>query len=311
MTAASKLSSQMEGQLLMRIFGGFDLYYWGQNVVRAFIAFLPWLLFLPMLWDKSQVAQIKEGDIPLYRGCRLGIVIGFALIILMPKMEARYSMPVIPMVCMLLGWMLSLRKGLIPSDRLWKGILLACLVISCLTATAGVVLTAGIIPWFKGLEERSIMGAVIALIAAVCSTYIVIRRRNEIRGTLGLALVTGLIFAVGMLQYTSYGLDIVTSGETRRPAAVAMNKAVPSGETIYIFKPISYLYPTVFTLRPPVDYVLDANEVNGQMRYLLIKRDDLKMLEEEKKIAGGKALYELPDRIPGNFSLVRISEPND
>jgi 4-amino-4-deoxy-L-arabinose transferase-like glycosyltransferase len=310
MTNASKMSTQMEGQLLMRIFGGFDLYYWGQNVVRAFFTFLPWLLFLPMLWDKSLVTQIEERSLPLFKGCRLGMIIGFGLIIIMPKMEARYSMPAIPIASMLLGWILSLRAGLIKTDYLWKGILIACLVIACMTGVAGVLLTTWNLSWFsfKGLEERSIAASVAALIAAVTSTYIVIRRRNEIQNILGLTLVTALVFFVGMMQYTSYGLDIITSGETRRPAAIAINKAVPAGETIYIFKPISYLYPTVFTLRPPVDYVLDANDVNGQMRYLLIKSDDLKMLEEEKKIAGGKTLYELSDRIPGDFRLVQTSE---
>jgi 4-amino-4-deoxy-L-arabinose transferase-like glycosyltransferase len=297
-TSATIMSFEMRSQLLIRIIAKFEFLYWAQNVVRALIVFLPWLLFVPMLWDKSLIAQIESPNLPLFRGCRLGMVIGFAAIILMPKMEARYTMPVIPITCILLGWLLSLRKELVPTDRLWKNILLVCLVVSCLTALGGLVFIS------------KSPGVIVALILAVCAAFVVLRNRNEIGDTTGLTLVTALVFIIGMLQYTSYGLDIVTSQETRRPAAMAINNAVPEGQTIYIYKPISYLYPTVFSLRPPVDYILDDNDVNEQIHYLLIKKEDLKALKAEKKTGpdSGEVLYELPDRIEGQFRLVHLNQ---
>jgi len=297
-TNASKMSSTMSSQLLTRIINKLDFLYWGQNVVRSFFVFLPWLLFVPMLWDKSLTSRIEPAGAVLFRGCRLGTVIGFILIILMPKMEARYTMPVIPIVCILLGWLLSLHTDFVSADRFWKNAILAFLVVSCLTAAAGLI--------FVSKSSATI----IALVLAVSATAVVFWKRNEIQDTLSLTLMTALVFIVGMLQYTSFGLDIVTSQETRRPAALAINSIVPAGETIYIFKPTSYLNPTFFRLRPPVDYVLDANDVNVQMHYLLIKEEDLEVLKVDKKIASdsNQVLYELPDRIPGEFRLVRLDQ---
>jgi hypothetical protein len=299
-TSASEMSSQMSSQLLMRIITEFDFIYWGQNVVRSFTVFLPWLLFVPMLWDKSITSKIEQEHISLFRGCRLGIVIGFVAIILMPKMEARYSMPVIPIVSILLGWLLSLHAEFAASDRLWKNILLICLLISCITAAGGFIFVSGS------------PATIIALVLAVCATAVVFWKRKEIQNTLDLTLVTALVFIVGMLQWTSFGLDIVTSRETRRPAAMAINSVVPVGETIYIFQPISYLYPTVFRLRQPVDYVLDANNINEQIHYLLIQKKDLEAVEAERKIASGsELLYELPEKIPGQFRLVRLNQSHN
>jgi len=295
-TAASEMVEKMSSQLLIRIIADFDILYWGQNAIRSFTAFLPWLLFVPMLWDKSQTSQIEVAYISLFRGCRLGLVIGFVAIILMPKMEARYSMPVIPLTCVLLGWLLSFRRELISTDRLWKNVLLGCLVVSCLTAVAGVIFVS-----------RS-PAAIIALVLAFCATAIVFWKRNEIQDVLVLTLVTALVFVVGMLQYSSFGLEIVAAHETRRPAAMTVNSAVPTGETIYLFKPGSYIYPVVFRLRPPIDYVLDANDINGGVHYLLIKEDDLETLIAEKKITPGsfEELYEFPEEIPDEYMLLRL-----
>jgi len=295
-TSASEMSSQMSSQLLMRIITEFDFLYWGQNVIRSFTVFLPWLLFVPMLWDKSLISQIEQENVFLFRGCRLGIVIGFVAIILMPKMEARYTMPVIPVVSILLGWLLSLHTKFEAPDRLWKSILMVVLAISILTATAGLIFVT-----------RS-AATIAALVLAVCATAVIWRNRNEVQDTTGLTLVTALVFIVGMLQWTSFGLDIVTSKEARRPAAMAVNSIVPAGETINLFKPGSYIYPTVFCLRPPIRYILDANDVNEQVRYLLIKEKDLEVLKTEKRIASGsdEELYELPDKIPDGYRLVRI-----
>jgi hypothetical protein len=288
----------MSSQLLMRIITEFDFLYWGQNVIRSFTVFLPWLLFVPMLWDKSLTSQIEQEHVALFRGCRLGIVIGFVAIILMPKMEARYTMPVIPIVCILLGWLLSLHTNFEATDRLWKNILLVVLAVSVLTAAGGLIFVT-----------RS-AATITALVIAVCATAVIWRKRNEIQDTTGLTLVTALVFIAGMLQWTSFGLDIVTSKETRRPAAMAVNSIVPAGETINVFKPGSYIYPTVFRLRPPIRYILDANDVNEQVHYLLIKEEDLKVLKAEKRIASGsdEELYELPEKIPDEYRLVRLGK---
>jgi 4-amino-4-deoxy-L-arabinose transferase-like glycosyltransferase len=295
-TSASRMSSRMSSELLVRIIGKFDVLYWGQNVVREFITFLPWLLFVPMLWDKSETSQIEPTNMPLFRGCRLGIVIGFVVITLMPRMEARYSMPVIPLVSILLGWLLSLHKEFVSSDRLWKNILLVCFAVSCLTATAGLIFVT-----------RS-PGAIAALGFAICATTAVFWKRNAIQNTLGLSIVTAVLFVVGMLQYSTFGLEISTSMETRKPAAMRVNEIVPAGQTINIFKPGTILYAAIFRIRPPINYVLDANDVNEQVHYLLVKKADFENLKAGGQISDRlpEVLYEFPEKIDGEYRLVRM-----
>jgi 4-amino-4-deoxy-L-arabinose transferase-like glycosyltransferase len=295
-TNATAMTSRMSSQLLIRIIGDLDILYWGQNVLREFEAFLPWLLFVPMLWNKSLTSRIAPQYQPLFLGSRLGMVIGFVIITLMPRMEARYTMPLIPLISVLLGWLLSLHKEVVSTDRLWKNIVLVCLLVSCLIAAAGLIFVT-----------RS-PATVATLAATIIATAFVLRKRNAIQGKLELTLATMLLVMILMLQHSTFFLDIAISRETRRPAAMAVNSIVPEGETINLFKPGSYIYPTVFRLRPPIRYILDANDVNEQVHYLLIKEDDLDGLKAEKRIASGsdEELYELPDEIPDEYRLVRL-----
>jgi hypothetical protein len=251
-----------------------------------------------MLWNKSLTSRIAPQYQPLFRGSRLGMVIGFVIISLMPKMEARYTMPVIPLASILLGWLLSLHKEVVPTDRLWKNILLVCFILSCLIAATGLIFVT-----------RSPV-TVIAFAATIIATAFVIWKRNSIQGKLGLTLATMLLVMVLMLQHSTFFLDIAISKETRRPAAMAVNGIVPAGETINLFRPGSYIYPTVFRLRPPIRYILDANDVNEQVHYLVIKEDDLDGLKAEKRISSGsdEELYELPDEIPDEYRLVRLNK---
>jgi len=300
-TNPTAMSSRMSSQLLIRIIGDLDILYWGQNVLREFEAFLPWLLFVPMLWNKSLTSRIAPQYQPLFHGSRLGMVIGFVIITLMPKMEARYTMPVIPLASILLGWLLSLHKEVVPTDRLWKNILLVCFILSCLIAATGLIFVT-----------RSPV-TVIAFAATIIATAFVIWKHNAIQGKLGLTLATMLLVMVLMLQHSTFFLDIAISKETRRPAAMTLNSIVPAGETINLFRPGSYIYPTIFRLRPPIRYILDANDVNEQVHYLVIKEDDLDGLKADKRIAPGsdEELYELSDEIPDEYRLVRLVHPRD
>jgi len=300
-TSGSKMTGQMSGQLLTRIIRKPDVIYWGRNVARSFTNFLPWLVFIPMLWDKKLTSQIEQAYWTLFRGCQLGLVTGFVVINLMPGMESRYSMPVIPLASVLLGWMLSLRKELCSSEQLWKNILLACFLASCLTAAAGLIFVT-----------RTLI-AFVVLALAICATAIVFWKRNAIKYPPLLSLVTAVFVVVAMLQYSCFGLELVTANEKRRPAAMNVNRIVPAGQTLYILKPGNQLNPVIFYIQPPISYVLDANDVNDNMHYLLLKNADLKALKAEGKISKrpGAVLYEFTDDIQGQYRLVQLDYPRD
>jgi 4-amino-4-deoxy-L-arabinose transferase-like glycosyltransferase len=295
-TSASKMTSQMSGQLLMRIITEFDFLYWGHNVVMEFVNFLPWLVFLPMLWDKKLISRIVPQYLALFRGSRLGIVIGFCIITLMPKMEDRYIMPLIPIVSVLLGWMLSLQPEYVATDRLWKNILLAGYVVFCVTGTAGLIFVS-----------RS-AGAIIALAAAICATVFIFIKHKAIQNKPGLSLATMLLVMIVMLQYSTIFLDISVPKENRAPMASDINRIVPADETINLFKPGTFVYPAVFRFKPHVRYILDTNDIDEQVHYMLIKQKDLNDLSTQEKIAARspQIIYEFTDLMPNEYRLVRL-----
>jgi hypothetical protein len=287
----------MSSQLAIRVIRKLDFFYWGKNVLKEFETFLPWLVFVPILWDRKLTSRITPEYEPLFRGSRLGMVIGFIVITLMPGMEGRYTMPLIPLAAVLLGWMLTLHKEPVPTDRLWRNIVLVCLLVSCTTAAAGLIFVT------------QSPATIVALAATIIATAFVVWKRNAIQSKLELTLATLLLVMVLMLQHSTFFLDIATARETRRPAATAVNNIVPAGEIIHIFRPGSYIYPVLFRLRPPVDYLLDASDINKQVHYLLIKEEDLETLQAEKRIIpeSVEELYEFPEDIPDEYLLVRLN----
>ena len=295
-TSASKMSSQMTNQLLIRIIDKVDILYWGQNFVRAFLNILPWLVFLPMLWSRKLTSRIAPQYEAIFRGSRLGVVIGFCIISLMPKMEARYTIPLIPLVSVLLGWMLSLQKEIVSTDRLWKNILLAGFVVSCVTAAMGLI--------FVSIST----GTIIAMAAAICATIFIFLKREAIQGKPELSLATMLLVIILSLQYSSTILDISVPMENRASIGTDINRIVPSGETINLYNPGSLIYPAIFRLRSPIGYLHDANDINEQVHYIFIRQKYLKTQSVQDKIASRspRVLYETADTVPDEYQLLRL-----
>jgi 4-amino-4-deoxy-L-arabinose transferase-like glycosyltransferase len=295
-TSVSKMSSQMTNQLLIRIIDKVDILYWGRNFVREFTDFLPWLVFLPVLWSKKLTERIAPQYRSLFRGSRLGIVIGFTIISLMPKMESRYTMPVIPLVCILLGWVLSLEKEIIWTDRLWKSILLAGFAVFCVTAAAGLV--------FVPVSA----GEIIAMAAAVCAASFVFLKRDKIQDKPSLLLVTMLLITIAMLQYSTFILDISVPMEIRSLARRDINRIMPAGETINMYNPGGFIFPMVFGLRPPVGYLHDANDINEQVHYIFIRQRYLnaQSIQDKIKSRSPRVLYEVADTEPNEYQLLQM-----
>jgi 4-amino-4-deoxy-L-arabinose transferase-like glycosyltransferase len=293
-TSASGMATEMTWQLLMRIIVKPKFLSWGRKFLGALANFLPWLLFLPILWDKKFTTQIEQSYTAIFRGCRLGLVVSFTVINIMPGMFARYSMPAIPVACVLLGMLLVLGKKSVHSDLLWKNVLLVCFLISCLTAAAGVLLVTN-------KPVNVIFSGVV-----ICATLVIFWKHKSIQGAVALSLVTSALVVILILQYSTFGQEFLISKELRRPAAMKINKIVPAGDTIYIFKPRSLFLPTIFYLRPPIDYVLDINEINEQVHYLIVEKPILEKLKSNNRTSkrSSKVLYKF--NIPRECTLLQL-----
>lgn len=291
-----EIAQKMTGQLLVRIIGEFNFAAWSYTVLRAVLMLLPWLLLMPVLWDKHLARSMTADEFRMFRSCRMGTVAAFVIINLMPNAAARYSMPAVTTMSVLLGWALAVRNEWVPTDRLWKNILLFCLAVLCVTAVGGFV-----------FKSRS-AGSFLAICAAIIVATIIFRLRDKINNKTALVIATGAVFSVAALQYATYGLDIVKSKAIRQPAAEAINNIVAPGQKLYIFRPGTFLNPVIFSLKPALVFVYDANDINGSVHYLLIKKADFEAGAMQNRLNGmsPEVLYEADEHLDGNYRLVML-----
>ena len=291
----SKMASQMSSQLLIRIFREIDIPEMAEMTLRALANFLPWLLFIPLLWNRKILDRIPSQHMPLFKGCRIGMIVGFAVIDLLPGGLSRYPMPAIPLASVLVGWVFSLWKDYAQEDKVWRPVLLACFGIAALTAAAGLIFV------IRPPAGYVVLGLTIITAAAV------FRKRGLLDHPFRLTLATGVLTAVIMLQHAVFGTTIIKRHEYRRPAAMAVNEAVPEGQTVYVFKP-GY-QPFLFYIRPPLRYVLSEEQIDENVHYLLLTQERLDALNEEPKYASRspEILCALTNEIRGAYKLIRLN----
>lgn len=256
-TNAAAMGAKMSGQLASRFQpASFHVGQWALAVLDSFPKLLPWVLMVPLLWIRPFTANIAPQHVRLFRGMRLGMVLGFAALCLMPGLESRYTIPAWPTAAVLVGWVLAEHRTPLPSDRIWRHAVLSLLAFFPL-ATAGEMVNLGV----------SVQAAVLlaASLAAALWTW---RIREKIVGGLNLTLVTGLLIALCMLNYVVLIAPARMSTECRRPAAAAVNALVPPGETIYVYAPGYQSF--LFYVRPPLKYLTEPDELTAQTHYLLM-----------------------------------------
>lgn len=261
------------------------------NMLMSFVNLLPWLLFLPVLWNKKLISCMGSDKIGLFKGCRLGLAVGFATISLMPGTEARYSMPLLPMASLLLGWMLSMDKVF---NRVWKNLLLVCSCVLCLSAAAGVFMIA-----------KNWTAIVIVLVTFFTAT-VVFQKRTLLKNVVSLSIVTSVLTIVVMLQYAVFGMSILKAYETDRPAAQTVNRIVPSGETIYLYN--SRHQGFYFYIRKPLKYLVGEEQAGKEVHYLVLEEKILENLKAKYGLdsRSPKILYEFTEKIPTKYRLVKL-----
>lgn len=265
---------------------------WAEQVGKELFSFLPWLLFLPLLWRKKYISQIKPEHVPVFKGCRLSLVIGFVLINTMWAVRARYVYPLFPVASILVGWMLSLRQTSALRDRIWRDILMGSFLFVCIASVTGLlVITHGY------------MGFLLTALT-MCMTAMIVWKLGRLQGTLRLSLATALLAVVVTLHYAVFGMPIFKNSEKLRPSAAIVNALVPPEDTVYVFRPGSQ--PLLFYIRPPLKYLLHVEEIGEHVRYLLVKNQLLEELKTYPSISSRspRVLHSLDPRI--RYKLVEL-----
>ena len=139
--AIEKWSGQYTGRLKGIDFKFLD---WIQNVPRALIYFLPWLLLFPFTRFSKLQEQTEQ---QLARALSWGIAVPFLAINLVPGAVARYSMPAIVPASWLLGMVcagtaLQLPRRWMRDERVWTRVVAAFVGMGLVIGTIGYPVTA-------------------------------------------------------------------------------------------------------------------------------------------------------------------------
>ena len=119
-----------------------------------------------------------------------------------------------------------------------------------------------------------------------------------------------LLAMVLTLQYSTIVLDISVRMENRASMGTDINRIVPEGETINLFRPGTFIYPAIFRFKLPARYIYDANNIDEQVHYMLIKQKDWNVLSTQEKISvrSPQVIHKFVNPMPNEYWLVRLEQ---
>ncbi len=118
-----------------------------------------------------------------------------------------------------------------------------------------------------------------------------------------------VITACVMLCYNTFGISLqikYLQMEKFRPAAADVNRIVPADKTIYLYRPGFQTF--CFYLRGPLEYILDANDIDQRVEYLIVKQSQQQELGnlEFFRSRRPEVIYNFSERITYDFKLIKL-----
>jgi len=272
-SSARQMTGQWREQLETRVIPKLETFNLRLTVPGTLRDFLPWSLFLPLLWVRRFTSLIPREHQRMFKGCRLGMVVGFLLLAAMPRAIPRYVMPIQPVMAMMVGWVLSRHREPIPSDRIWVWGILAAFALEAAGAAAVLVASAtGLETKLTGLKVVSNAWyswyAWVACAAAMLAAILAVRVRSKLTGGVRLSVATSLVAVVAMVIYFGFGVPLFAAADSYSPVSTGINRLVPPGQTTYVFKPVREVF--LFNIHPPVRYLNVLEQIGPDVRYLVV-----------------------------------------
>ncbi len=296
--ARHQTAAHLSSELVWRLTAlNIDWAQWTRNAAKSFVNLLPWAVFLPLLWRRDFLAHLATDRLPLLKGARLGLVLSFLAITFIPGNSARYGLPALGLMSLLLGWVLAEVGELPDRGRLWRGFVLACFALAGLAAVAGFV------------SVRRDLWAAVALCGTACLALLAVRARESFQSPVRLALLSAALAVVLMIQFSLFAPVLLAKTEKRRPVAAEVNSLVPAPDTLYVFKPGYQAF--LFYLREPFEYLLEPPQIDQRVRFLLVREDAWQKLKDDPVLAARqpRTLYSFAGHT-FDFRLLELRPPD-
>jgi hypothetical protein len=213
----------------------------------------------------------------------------------MPMTRPRYSLPVFPLACFLLGWAMDGISIPKKAERWTRNTLLILGSLLAVGALMGAVWTARF--WWQ------IPMALATLGLAAWGWH----QRSRITGVLPLSLVGAGIIAIGMWSYFSVLLPIhVEKRGTFRRAAAMIDAQLPEDAVLSAFRP--GFWTPFYYIRHPVRYVLRPQDFRKEAQVVLLRETDLPELAQvaDWNQRRPERLIEVPARGKDEWRLYRL-----
>jgi 4-amino-4-deoxy-L-arabinose transferase-like glycosyltransferase len=256
----------------------FRVQTWLLNFPQTLKNFLPWTPLLILLWtsgiEASGRGTTEESGCDRFRaqaifyGARVGMVITCLLMCLLPSGSPRYIYPLFVIPCLLLGQVFVRGKN----NPFMQGFLKSWRWINAVLLVAGALAVLAI-PLIGGMNAGSLFGIAIGIgimILAWVAQRLPERELKPIELAARRTLITGLVFAAGMITYGTGivpRVDAMTKNGFREVAA-RIRQELPAGAILWVkeneYKPFWYY------LEPDVRYFLSVSDIPADARYFLL-----------------------------------------
>ena len=256
---------------------------------------MPWLLAAPLLWKKRYLDSIDPEYQKTFKAVRNAIVVVVLFLTLMPNSFARYSMPAIPIYCLLLGMLFSA----VPSDPKKEATNRQLLCIF-----ASIIAIASIV--FLFTMEKTAWGIFVMIASIVVAIYMNIYK-SKIAGMRNTMLALLIVLSIGMANYGVYGGQAEMKETDSKGHGRKICELVPASQPIYAYDQGNQIF--LFYVREPLEYIVEPKEITANVEYLLIKEVDFDTSEVQEQISGRNydLLYDFVYReTRGRFLLLKL-----
>lgn len=220
---------------------------WLGNIGKVFIDFLPWTVFLPLVWWPGVRCSLQRRDERVYRALRLALVICFGLVNMLPGTRPRYSMPLFASASLLLGWALACDSGDGWLVGWWVRVIKLAAAVWVIAVCGALMLgPTGLMSTllrtmhapFHVPPPAQLAGWVTALFSSGVIVSVAIwvwRHAHRIRNLGDCVVATSGYMATGVLAFSVFLIPFFSSNAIRRHAGAAIASVVPSDVTLHVY----------------------------------------------------------------------------
>lgn len=242
----------------------FDAGTWLMTIPRALSDYLPWTLFVPLLFGPTSSKLREIADVKILRGLRAAVTVCFVGLLLIPGILPRYVLPLVVPFAIALGLILKELPSHSRVLSVWRRI------VAALSWAVAVFALAS--PFVAGWSPATIAGPLVLIGVAYGVRYLPSGLAPS------LAIRTGILVGMVMVVYTVAAVPVIVAKDNVRPVGLRINESVPDGVTLYAYR--TKLFPALVYVRPRIVYVDSLDDLGEDTTRLLVREKDLEKVRE-------------------------------